>query len=133
MLDDLARATWLLREPGSGTRGTTEELLREVELDPRVLTLGSNGAILESVQVGLGITLLSRDAALTELEAGTLQEWRYGRLPLHREWHVVGRSGEELDPTAVLVLEHLGSAVDGERFILRDPGDREGDTGGTGS
>lgn len=132
-LDEMARATWLLREPGSGTRGTTEELLRELELDARVLTVGSNVAILESVQVGLGITLLSRDAAAAELEAGSLQEWRHGRLPLHREWHVVGRAGEELDPTAQLMLEHLGTAVDGERFTLRTPGRREGDTGGAGS
>jgi DNA-binding transcriptional LysR family regulator len=133
-LDELARATWLLREPGSGTRGTTEELLRELELDPRVLTVGSNGAILESVAVGLGITLLSRDAAAGELEAGTLQEWRHGRLPLHREWHVVGRAGEELDPTAMLMLEHLGTAGDGgERFTLRTHGPREGDRDGTPS
>lgn len=121
-LDELARATWLLREQGSGTRGTTEELLRELELDPRVLTVGSNGAILESVAVGLGITLISRDAAAGELEAGTLQEWRHGRLPLRREWHLVGRAGGELDPTARLMLEHIGIAADGaERFTLREP------------
>jgi len=121
-LEELAGATWLLREAGSGTRGTTEELLRELELDPRVLTVGSNGAILESVQVGLGITLLSRDAAGSELAAGSLEEWRHGHLPLRREWHVVGRAGEELDPTAMLMLEHLGSADDGERFTLAPAG-----------
>jgi len=121
-LGELAAATWLLREPGSGTRGTTEELLSELELDPRVLTVGSNGAILESVQVGLGITLLSRDAAGPELDKGSLEEWRHGRLPLRREWHLVGRAGEELDPTAVLMVEHLGAAAEGERFDLRHEG-----------
>ena len=121
-LDQLAAATWLLREPGSGTRGTTEELLNEWELRPRVLTVGSNGAILESVQVGLGITLLSRDAAGAELAKGSLEEWRHGHLPLRREWHVVGRANEELDPTAMLMLEHLGTASDGERFTLAGSG-----------
>ena len=29
-----------------------------------------------------------------------------------------GRAGEELDPTAVLMLEHLGSSADGERLTL---------------
>lgn len=128
-LDELAAATWLLREPGSGTRGTTEELLNELELDPRVLTVGSNGAILESVQVGLGITLLSRDAAGSELEKGSLEEWRYGHLPLRREWHVVGRAGEDLDPTAMLMLEHLGSAADGEPFTLAIEGRAAGAQG----
>ncbi|MGH9179464.1 MAG: LysR family transcriptional regulator [Acidimicrobiales bacterium] len=133
-LDDLAQATWLLREPGSGTRGTTEELLNDLELDPRVLTVGSNGAILESVQAGLGITLISRDAVATELDSGRLEEWRHGRLPLRREWHVVGRAGEELDPTAALLLDHLGvSGVVGEPFTLVARRPRQGDTAPTGS
>jgi DNA-binding transcriptional LysR family regulator len=34
------------------------------------LTVGSNGAIRESVQVGMGITLMSRDAVARELEDG---------------------------------------------------------------
>lgn len=126
-IDELARATWLLREPGSGTRGTTEELLSELELDPRVLTVGSNGAILESVQVGLGITLISRDAVANDLYGRRLQEWRHGRLPLRREWHVVGRAGEELDPTAMLLLRHLGSDRDGgEPFTLAAGAGRSG-------
>lgn len=128
-IDELASATWLLREPGSGTRGTTEELLHELELDPRVLTVGSNGAILESVQVGLGITLLSRDAAGSALENGAIEEWRHGHLPLRREWHVVGRAGEELDPTASLMLGHMGSTTEGDRFTLA----AEGDSAGVGS
>ena len=129
-VDQLASATWLLREPGSGTRGTTEELLRELELDPRVLTVGSNGAILESVQVGLGITLLSRDAAGTALDSGAIEEWRHRHLPLRREWHVVGRAGEELDPTASLMLAHMGSAAEGDRFTLEP---RQDDSGRVGS
>lgn len=117
-LEELARATWLLREPGSGTRGTTEELLRHLELNPRLLTVGSNGAILESVQVGLGITLISRDAVAGELDAGGLEEWRHGPLPLHREWHVVGWANEELVPTARLLLGHLVDGEGDERFQL---------------
>lgn len=116
-LEDLAAATWLLREPGSGTRGTSEELLRELELNPSVLTLGSNGAILEGLQLGLGITLISRDAIGPELDAGVVQEWRHARLPLRREWHLVGRAGEELSPTAALMLTHLVGSADG--FVLR--------------
>lgn len=106
-LEEMASATWLLREPGSGTRGTTEELLRELELAPPILTVGSNGAILESVEMGLGITLISRDAVAPQLESGALEEWRHGRLPLRREWHLVGRADEDLVPTARLMLEHL--------------------------
>lgn len=133
-LDDLARATWLLREPGSGTRGTTEELLNDLGLEPRVLTVGSNGAILESVKAGLGITLVSRDAVATELDRGSLEEWRHGALPLAAEWHLVGRAGEELDPTAALLLDHLTVAGGiGETFTRVAHQPPQGDTAPTGS
>ncbi|PLS74845.1 MAG: hypothetical protein CYG61_10460 [Actinobacteria bacterium] len=47
-----------------------------------------------------------------QLDPGTLQEWRHGRLPLRREWHLVGRAGGELVPTARLMLENLGTEGD---------------------
>lgn len=122
-IEELAQATWLLREPGSGTRATTESLFRELELSPRVLTLGSNGAIVESLRVGLGVTLVSSDAVAADLESGALEEWRHGPVPLTREWHAVGRAGEELDPTAHLLLRHLGEDGDlTEPFRLVPPG-----------
>ncbi len=61
-VETVANSVVLVRENGSGTRGTAEELLDALGVHPRTLTLGSNGAIRESVQVGLGITLISRDA-----------------------------------------------------------------------
>lgn len=106
---ELGRQTLLLREAGSGTRSTAEELFDELGLSPRTLTVGSNGAIRESVQVGLGITLISRDAVARELEMGTLEEWRRPTLPRHRAWHLVARSGDELSATADLFLKHITS------------------------
>jgi DNA-binding transcriptional LysR family regulator len=106
-VETVARSVVLLREEGSGTRGTTEELLDEMGIDPRTLTLGSNGAIRESVQVGLGITLISRDAVARELEEGTLEEWRCADLPHQRAWHVVARAHEHVPATAGLFLNDL--------------------------
>ncbi len=68
-VEELARQVLLLREPGSGTRSTALELYEELGITPSAtLTLGSNGALRESVQVGLGVTLISRDAVARELE-----------------------------------------------------------------
>ncbi len=106
---ELARATWLVRELGSGTRSTTEEVFADLGLAPVTLTLGSNGAIRESVQIGLGITLISADSVAAELEAETIEEWRFGPLPLHREWHLVARDGERLAAGARHLLEHLAA------------------------
>ncbi|MDQ3944859.1 MAG: LysR family transcriptional regulator [Actinomycetota bacterium] len=104
---DLDTATWLLRETGSGTRTATEEFLRAHDLDPPFLTLGSNGAIREAVLIGLGVTLVSRDAVAPELAGGALEEWRCPPLPLRREWHAATRSDSPLPPTGQLLLEHL--------------------------
>jgi DNA-binding transcriptional LysR family regulator len=123
-VEELSRQTLLLREPGSGTRSTAEELMDELGIDPPTLTLGSNGAVRESAQVGLGITLISRDAVARELEEGTLVEWRCPTLPRQRAWHLVVRSGEDLPPTARLFLEHLTApGGDGSpRFTLEPHG-----------
>jgi len=104
---DLAERVWLLREPGSGTRATTEELFEELGIAPRTLTLGSNGAVRASAQVNLGITLISRDAVARELSEGSLEEWRREGLLRRRAWHLVGRAGENLPSTASLFVGHL--------------------------
>jgi len=116
----LARSVVLVREEGSGTRGTAEELLDELGIDPRTLTLGSNGAIRESVQVGLGITLISRDAVVRELDEGTLEEWRCADLPRQRAWHVVARAHEPLPATAGLFVTHLVGAGGDGFTLVRD-------------
>lgn len=107
----LAQQTWLVREVGSGTASTADELLAELGIDPPRLTLGSNGAIRESVMVGLGVALVSRAAVARELAEGTLEEWRAGPLPLRRRWHLVAR-GDQLPATAALFKDHvLGDAA----------------------
>jgi DNA-binding transcriptional LysR family regulator len=102
---------WLLREPGSGTRATTEELFEELGIAPPTLTLGSNGAVRASAQVNLGVTLISRDAVSRELAEANLEEWRREGLLRQRAWHLVGRAGEGLPATAALFVSHLVGAT----------------------
>ncbi len=120
-VETVGRSVVLLREEGSGTRGTAEELLDEMGVSPRTLTLGSNGAIRESVQVGLGITLISRDAVARELDEGTLEEWRCADLPRQRAWHVVARAHEHLPGTAQLFLAHVADGGHGGFNLVPEP------------
>ena len=76
---ELAGRAWLLREPGSGTRALNEQFLAERGLTPRILELGSNGAIKQAARAGLGISLLSRAAVEAELAGGQLGEIRAAR------------------------------------------------------
>jgi DNA-binding transcriptional LysR family regulator len=106
-LAELARTTWLLREPGSGTRETTEAVLSQLGISPPAVTIGSNGAIRECVRVGLGISLLSRDAVARELANGTLAEISTPITPMVRDWHLVGSSKRELPSGAARFLRYV--------------------------
>ncbi len=103
----LAHQTWLVREPGSGTASTANELLADLGINPPRLTLGSNGAIRESVMVGLGIALVSWAAVAREIAEGSLEEWRAGPLPLRRRWHLVAKGEDDLPATAALFRDHV--------------------------
>jgi DNA-binding transcriptional LysR family regulator len=105
LLPWLARQTWLLREPGSGTRASTGALLADLDISPLTLMVGSNVAIRESAQVGLGITLLSRDAVAAELTGGKLAEIPVPGTPLHRDWYLVAHPGR-LPPAAARLVAH---------------------------
>ena len=107
MLPWLSRQAWLLREPGSGTRLSTEALLADLDLMPPTLTVGSNGAIRESAAVGLGVTLVSRDAVAQELASGRLAELRVPGTPLHRDWFLIANPGRLPLPAARLVSHVL--------------------------
>lgn len=71
-IEELAERPWLVREEGSGTRIMTEEVLAANDMDPPLLTLGSNGAIKQGARSGLGVSLQSRLAMRLELELGLL-------------------------------------------------------------
>jgi LysR family transcriptional regulator, low CO2-responsive transcriptional regulator len=106
----LSRQAWLLREPGSGTRLSTEALLAELDITPPTLTVGSNGAIRESAAVGLGVTLVSRDAVAQELATGRLAEVRVPGTPLHRDWYLIAHPGRLPLPAARLVAHVLNDS-----------------------
>jgi DNA-binding transcriptional LysR family regulator len=105
---DLAARSWLLREPGSGTRALGERFLSERSLRPRTLTLGSNGAIRQAARAGLGVSLLSRAAVQEELSSGLLGEIELLDGPPARSWFVV-RSN--VGPVRALVGSFIDFAV----------------------
>ncbi|OBH08477.1 LysR family transcriptional regulator [Mycobacterium sp. E1747] len=102
-----ARATWLLREPGSGTRSTLMTLFEELDVAPPQLVLGSHGAVVSAAVAGLGVTLVSRQAVQRELDAGALVELPVPGTPIKRPWHVVS---QPTPPMATeLLIGHLVS------------------------
>ena len=103
-VDELGASPWLMREQGSGTRRLCEAYLGSHQLQPPLLTLGSNGAIKNAARMGLGIALQSQAAVELELASGQLAAIRpRGGLP-SRQWHVVKSTvGPDSEPVEAFV------------------------------
>lgn len=71
--EDLLTATWILREPGSGTRQTFDRALHGLLPDLNVLLeLQHTEAIKRATEAGLGIACLSRITLLDAFRRGSL-------------------------------------------------------------
>ena len=99
---DLAGETFLIREPGSGTRSLFEAFMGETSARPVKLgmELGSNESIKQAVMAGLGIALLSAHTIGAEIESGRLVRIDVDGLPIVRQWYVICRTDRSLSPTA---------------------------------
>jgi len=97
----LARETFLIREPGSGTRGLLERLFAEHRLPLNVsMEMASNETIKQAVQANMGISLLSLHTIELELKTRRLVVLDVQGLPIVRDWHVVHLAAKRLSPVA---------------------------------
>lgn len=86
----LARCTWLLREPGSGTREVTDQfLLPHLHRYARSVELGSSEALLEAAAAGLGVACLSRWVVKEALAHARLVELRSSLPRMLRQCYIV--------------------------------------------
>lgn len=109
---DVARARFVVREEGSGTRLWMTEWLQRFDaaLDPE-LELGSNEAIKQAVQGGHGLAVISLHAVRLELEAGRLALPRVPHFPAPVQWHWVQRRDTVPPPAAEAFHRHLADAM----------------------
>jgi len=100
-LSRLQEETFLVRESGSGTRIAMERFFsnRHMRLNTG-MEVGSNEAIKQSVQAGLGLGLLSRATIDQELELARLAVLDVSEFPIMRHWYVVHRKGKRLSAPA---------------------------------
>lgn len=110
-VSQLERQTWIVREPGSGTRAWEEHLFKHLNCRPEViLEFGSTQIIKEAVEAGLGIALLSRNTLKKELKLGSLRILQVPGTPLIRPFSLVINN-------ALDVTKAIDTFV---RFIKRD-------------
>lgn len=104
----LKNEPFILREPGSGTRLTSEKFFagQGITLKTR-LEVGSNEAIKQTVAGGLGLAVLSATTVVSELALGELVLLDVLGFPLIRRWHVVYPRGKRLSPAALAFKDWL--------------------------
>jgi DNA-binding transcriptional LysR family regulator len=110
-ITELASQPLIQREHGSGSRLCLQRALASAGQENLplnvVMELGSNEAIKEAVQRGLGVAVLSRLAVEKELDAGMFHALGITGLHLDRELYVVRDRRRPLSPPAQLFLTFL--------------------------
>jgi DNA-binding transcriptional LysR family regulator len=87
---DLAKAPWIVREKGSGTRQAFEHALHGLLPELNIaLELSQSEAIKGAVQAGLGLGCLSRLAVAEELERRSLIALRVPQRDFRRSFFFV--------------------------------------------
>jgi LysR family transcriptional regulator, low CO2-responsive transcriptional regulator len=118
VLADLANETFLMREPGSGTRGLMEQLFETAGVRPNIgMAMSSNETIKQAVIAGLGIAFISAHTVATELDERRLVTLDVEGLPVVRQWFVLSRRDKVLMPPARAMLEFL--SANGAQFLPR--------------
>ncbi len=100
-LGRLQKETFLVREPGSGTRSLMERVFAEKHLELSTpMEMSSTEAIKQGVEAGLGLALLSSHTLEMESVLKRLVILDVEGFPVVRDWYIVHRAGKRLSAVA---------------------------------
>lgn len=100
----LSGETFLVREPGSGTRGLMERFFAQAGIAPRIgMQIGSNETIKQAVIAGLGIAFISGHTIDSALATNSLAILNVEGLPIIRQWCVAHLRTRRLMPAAAAI------------------------------
>ena len=104
----LADESFLVREPGSGTRSAMQRFFDEHGVPILIgMEMASNETIKQAVMAGMGIAFISRHTIDLELATKRLVLLDVQGLPVMREWFVVHLAAKRLSPTAQAFREFV--------------------------
>ena len=113
-ISELAEEIWILREEGSGTREAAENLFRIYDFTPKkIMEFGSTQLIKESVEAGLGISLLSHWAIEKELVNGYIKMIDVKGLPFKRNFSILTHTSYQTKALKALIETLKGYLASG--------------------
>jgi LysR family transcriptional regulator, transcriptional activator of the cysJI operon len=113
-LAELSRQIWLVREPGSGTRGFAERVLAASGIRPqRQIVFGSNEGIARAVASGLGVAMLPSCIVEEVIPAGAVAEVRLpAGAPPPRALYLLQLKARTASPLVRAFIETLRRPLD---------------------
>jgi len=115
-LSALKNETFLLREPGSGTRSVADKLFsRSKGLPSQGLEFGSNETIKQAVMAGMGIAVISAHTVAAELAEKRLVALDIKGLPINRKWFLVKHGNKRFLPSAQTLWNFI--ARNGKHYL----------------
>ena len=97
----LSGETFVMREPGSGTRATLDKFFAAHKFRPReIIEFESNESIKQAVMGGLGVSFLSLHTTGLELATGRIAVLDVRNTPVIRAWNIVHLKRKRLTPAA---------------------------------
>ncbi len=103
-----AHSPLIYREPGSGTRYTMEQFIKENNLPvSKKMELTSNEAIKQAIIAGLGYSIMPLIGIKNELLNGDIKIIPVNGLPIISNWHLIWLKGKKFSPVAAAFLQHL--------------------------
>lgn len=116
----LSSETFIVREPGSGTRVAMQEFFDGRALKLNVgMEMASDETIKQAVMAGMGLSFISRHTAELELQTGRLVSLDVRGMPIMRHWHVAHLANKRLSPTAAAFKAFVLSQ--GPQLLLAQP------------
>lgn len=114
---DLLSQPFILPETGSGTRESIDDWFRHLGIDPagvkEILTVGSPELLVQLVQSGLGISVVSKWSAFKPVKEGALKVLPVAGRRWTRRFYIVSREGEP----STLAARTLKDFVKSYRFF----------------
>lgn len=110
-LETLAGEPFILRERGSGTRIVAFKALEAAGFDPSRLhpmaEMGSTEAVRQGIKAGIGVSILSAQAVVEDVEHKKLVMVPIEGVQIHRPFYLAQRKSRQSSPLCAAFLEHL--------------------------
>lgn len=110
---ELVSIPFIIREEGSGTRKIMEKYLSRSGVNllnlNLIAVLGSTESVKEAVKAGLGASILSKSAVISELKAGIIKEIKIKGLRMERTFYIITHEKRSLPNNYRIFLSYLKS------------------------